>query len=198
MTSFLSSVFRTLTILLLGIGLLVIPAQTTRAQDAPLSLIQNLRNDLRSSDAAQRENALVDVIGLATCGDTCILKFRSIDEKKLTIANETGTGHVVELSALIPDLLKAYNDGPDDGHRLLALSALINIGDETALHQLIEDGARQSEAMNRATQRSLAAFYLEKYPELVEQTMKTKRLSMDDVQRAKSVRVRQMKKNGEG
>jgi hypothetical protein len=196
MNFFLSSASRILTIFLLGAGLLVLPSQTAAAQDAP-SLLQNLRNDLQSNDPVQREHALMDVISLATCGDACTIIFRSIDEKKLTIANETGTGHVVELNALIPDLIDVYRSGPADGHRLIALSALLNIGNEAALERLIDEGARQSKETNRMTQRSLAAFYLEKYPELLDQTMKTKRLSMDDVHRAKALRVRQMK-NQEG
>jgi hypothetical protein len=142
----------------------------------------------------QRESALIDVIALATCPETCTVNFRSIEEKKLTISDETGTGGVVELNALVPDLLDTYRSGPADGHRLLALSALINIGNETALEQLIEEGARQSDKTNRATQRSLAAFYLEKYPELMERTLKTNRLSMDDVRRAKAVRVKRAMK----
>jgi len=198
MNFFLSSASRILTILLLGPGLLVIQGQTTTAQDTPPSLVQHLRNDLHSNDAVQREDALIDVIALASCSEKCTISFRSIDEKKLTIANETGTGHVVELNALVPDLLEAYRSGPADGHRLLALSALVNIGNETVLEQLIDEGARQSKEMNQATQKSLAAFYLTKYPELVNRTMKTKRLSLDDIRRAKSVRVRQMKKNQEG
>jgi hypothetical protein len=98
---------------------------------------------------------------------------------------------------IAPPIGSRYADGPfkriRDGHRLLALSALVNIGNERALEQLIDEGARQSKKTNRATQRSLAAFYLTKYPELMKRTMKTNRLSMDDVHRAKALRVRQMK-----
>lgn len=198
MNTFFSVASRTLVVLLLGAGLLAIPGPTATAQDTPPSLIQHLRNNLRSDDAVQRESALVDIIALASCANSCTVAFRSIDEKKLTIANETGTGHVVELNALVPDLLEAYRSGPADGHRLLALSALINIGNEKALERLIDEGARQSKETNRATQRSLAAFYLAKYPELLERTMKTNRLSMDDVYRAQALRVRQMNKNLEG
>ena len=198
MNAFLSSVSRLLTVLILAAGLVAAPGQTATAQDAPPSLIQHLRSNLQSNNATERENALVDVIALASCSDVCTVNFRSIEEKKLTISDETGTGGVVELNALVPDLLAAYRSGPADGHRLLALSALINIGNETALERLIEEGAFQSKQTNRATQKSLAAFYLEKYPELAERTMKTKRLSMDDVRRAKALRVRQMKKSQGG
>jgi hypothetical protein len=198
MNFFLSSASRVLTMLLLGAGLLAMSGPKATAQDTPPSLIQHLRSDLQSNDPMQRESALVDIIALASCTSSCTVNFRSINEKKLTIANETGTGHVVELNALVPDLLEAYRSGPADGHRLLALSALVNIGNEKALERLIDEGARQSKAMNKATHRSLAAFYLEKYPELIERTMKTHRLSVDDVHRAKALRVRQMKKSGEG
>ena len=192
MPSFMS---RLLAIALLGAGLLAVPGQLASAQadtDAPPSLIQHLRSDLQSSDAMKRENALVDVIALANCPSTCTVNLRSIEEKKLSINNETGTSTIVELDVLIPDLLATYRSGPADGHRLLALSALINIGDEAALEKLVEDGTSSSEKTNRATHKSLAAFYLEKYPELAERTMQTKKLSLDDVHRAKAVRVRQV------
>jgi len=194
MNAFLASAARILIAVLFSAGLLLVPTQTATAQmsdDRPPSLIQHLRSDLESNDALRRENALVDIIGLASCPNTCTISFRSIEEKKLRIQNETGTGTVVELTALIPDLLEAYRSGPADGHRLLALSALINIGDEKSLERLIDEGARQSKAMNQATHKSLVAFYLAKYPELTERTMKTKRLSLSDVHRAKVVRVRQ-------
>jgi hypothetical protein len=185
---------RVLITLLFGAGLLLPPSQGVTAQtsdDAPPSLIQHLRSDLKGDDAKQRENALVDIISLAGCSDTCTVNFRSIEEKKLRIENETGTGTVLDLAALIPDLLEAYRSGPADGHRLLALSALINIGDEAALERLVDEGARQSKTTNRATHQRLVAFYLEKYPELTERAMKSKRLALTDIHRAKAVRVRQ-------
>lgn len=193
MNTFLAFTPRVLAVALVAVGLLV-PSQKATAQsstDAPPSLVQHLRSDLQSNDPDRREDALVDIIGLASCAETCTIHFRSIDEKKLTIANETGTGAVLELNVFIPDLLAAYRSGPADGHRLLALSALINIGDEEVLEQLIDEGARQSEETNRATQKSLVAFYLEKYPELTDRAMKTQKLSLSDVRRAKAVRVRQ-------
>jgi hypothetical protein len=196
MNTFLALKFRILTALIFAAALLTVSGQSAIAQmseNTPPSLVQHLRSDLKSDDAAQREHALVDIIALASCTDVCTVNFRSISEKKLSIDNKTGTGHVVELNALVPDLLKTYRSGPADGHRLLALSALINIGNEEALEQLVDEGGRQSKAITKATQRSLAAFYLEKYPELAERTTKTKRLSLDDVRRAKAVRVRQVR-----
>lgn len=193
MNAFLSFVSRLSAVLFLGAGLVAVPGQTATAQDAPPSLIQHLRSSLHSDNAEQRSNALVDVIALAGCSEACTVSLGSVEEKKLTINNETGTGAVVELNALVPDLLEVYRTGPTDGHRLLALTALINIGNETALERLIDEGASQTEEMNRATQKTLAAFYLEKYPELAERTMKTKRLSVDDVRRAKALRLREAK-----
>jgi len=74
----------------------------------------------------------------------------------------------MDLEALVPDLMKAYRSGSADGHRLMALSALINIGNAKALEQLAaESSDRSSEQprrVNKTTQRSLAAFYLEKEP----------------------------------
>lgn len=194
MNVILAPAFRILTAVLLGVGLLLVPNPVATAQtssDTPLSLIQHLRSNLESKDATSREKALVDVIALASCSAECTVSLQSIEEKRLRIENETGTGSVIELAVLIPELLDAYRSGPADGHRLLALSALINIGDEASLEQLIDEGARQSEKTNRATHKSLVGFYLEKYPELIERTVKTKKLSLNDVRRVKAVRVRQ-------
>jgi hypothetical protein len=189
-----------LPVLFFSAGLLAASSPTAAAQgtdEAPPSLIQHLRQDLQSESAEKRNDALVDIVSLANCADACTVSLRSIDKKKITIEDETGTGGVVELNALVPDLLETYRSGPADGHRLLALSALVTIGNEAALEQLIDEGDGQSEAVNRTTQRSLAAFYLAKYPELLNRTLKTRRLSLDDVRRAKTLRVRQMKKDGE-
>jgi hypothetical protein len=193
-TSPLRSLLLVVSLLLAGGLFLSVPSVAQSSMDAPPTLIEHLRSDIEGNDAVQRESALMDVIALATCPETCTVDFRSINEKKLTIANETGTSHVLDLNVLVPDLVKAYRSGPDDGHRLLALTALINIGNEKGLEQLIDQGARQSERTNRITQRSLLWYYMDKYPELYEQTMNTKQLSMDDVRRAEVVRVKHVKK----
>lgn len=182
---------------LFGTALFMVPVQHSVAQtDGPPSLIERLRSELRSEDSTQRQRALVDVIALAGCAETCTVSLQSIEEKKLSITNETGTGAVVELNNLVPDLLEVYRSGPADGHRLLALSALINIGNPQALEKLVEEGRSQSEKTKRATHRSLAAFYLEKYPELMERTFKTKNLSIEDVRRAETLRIRKLKEEG--
>lgn len=182
---------------LFGTVLFTVPVQQSVAKtDDPPSLIEHLRSELQSDDAMQRERALVDVIALSGCTETCTVSLQSIEEKRLSIANETGTGAVVELTNLVPDLIEVYRNGPADGHRLLALSALINIGNAQALERLVEEGDSQSEEMKRATHKSLAAFYLAKYPELMERSVKTKSLSIEDVRRAEILRVRKLKKEG--
>lgn len=168
--------------------------------DAPSPLVKHLKEKLRGDgyNYAEREGALVDVIALATCPGTCTMSFLSVpmdDRKKIfTFADEAGTGYEVDLNALIPDLLEAYRSGPADGHRLLALSALINIGNEEALEQLLEEGTRQPEGTNRATQRSLAAFYLEKYPELRNRAMRSGQIALTDVRRVSALRAKRAEK----
>lgn len=188
---------RLLAAALFGTALFMVPVpQSVALTDRPPSLIEHLRNELRSRDSTQRQRALVDVIALAGCAETCTVRLQSVEEKKLSFANETGTGAVVELTNLVPDLLEVYRSGPADGHRLLALSALINIGDQQSLEKLVEEGESQSEKTKRATHKSLAAFYLAKYPELMERTLKTKNLSIEDVRRAEILRIRKLKEDG--
>jgi len=181
---------------LLGTTLLAAPLSPT--PDSP-SLIKHLRAEIGSRDAMRLENALMDVVMLSLCETSCTVNFRSIPDKMLRVENESGVGTAMDLDALVPDLLTAYRSGPSDGHRLLALSALINIGNATALEQLVDESSDrsspQSKRVNRATQRSLAAFYLEKYPELTERTARNMSFSLDDVRRAETIRVRLAKKN---
>ena len=59
---------------------------------------------------------------------------------------------------------------------------------------MIDEGTRQSERTNRATQRSLAAFYLAKYPELQNQAVRNGTLSLYDVRRAEAIQVKRAKK----
>lgn len=180
--------------LLLGIGLLAAPAQSVaQSTDGPPTLITHLRSELQAKDPMRRQLALLDVNTLAHCTGSCTVSLRSIQDKKIRIENETGMGSVVDLEALVPDLLESYRRGPADGHRLLALSALLHVGNEKGLERLIDEGAFQSDHVRQATQRGLAAFYLEKYPELTERTLRTKRLSLDDVTRAKALRMKKVK-----
>jgi len=160
------------------------------------TLLKHLRTELNARDADRQERALVDVIALAACPDNCIISLQSRTNRAIRIENETGVGSVVDLDALAPDLLRVYRTTSPDGRKLLALSALINIGNQTALDRLVEEKENQGSTVRKATDMSLASFYLTKYPELAEQTMRRRVLSLDDVQRAEVLRLRHAKKSG--
>lgn len=162
----------------------------------PPTLIKHLRTELNSKDQARQERALVDVITLANCPASCTVALQSRTARPLRIENETGAGSVVDLDALVPDLLRAYRRGPADGHKLLALAALINIGNDTGLEQLIAEKDAQNATVQKNTDMSLAAFYFAKYPELMEKSIRRQTLSLDDVQRAEVLRLRTAKKGG--
>jgi hypothetical protein len=168
----------------------------------PPSLIKHLRAEIGSKDALRQESALMDVIMLSRCEASCTVTFLSIPDKMLRVENESGVGRTMDLDALVPDLMKAYRTSPvagHDGHRLLALSALVNIGNATSLEQLVAESSdrssQQSNRVNNATQRSLAAYYLEKYPELTKKMGRSQSFSIEDVQRAETVRVKLAKKD---
>ena len=185
---------------LLGAPLAAAPVLGATAQDPP-TLTEHLRTEIGSQDALRQENALMDVIMLSRCEASCTVDFFSIPDKTLHVENESGVGRIMDLNALVPDLMKAYRTSPvggHDGHRLLALSALINIGNAASLEQLATDSSdpssRQSDWVNRNTQRSLVGFYLAKYPELAEQITRNNTFSVQDVRRAEGARVRLAKK----
>jgi hypothetical protein len=176
---------------LLAAGGLV--AQSTFAQSTtePPTLVKHLRAELGSKDDVRQERALIDVIALAGCEASCMVALQSATNRQVRIANESGVGNVVDLDALAPDLLRAYRSGPADGHKLLALSALVNLGNEKVLERLIDEKESQgSRRVRKATDRSLAAFYFAKYPELTERSTRRRSLSLDDVQQAKVLRLR--------
>lgn len=176
-------------------GPLVASSAPHLALTDPPSLVKHLRAELQSEDATRVHNALVDVISLASCTGSCNVTLQSAQKKRIRIENEAGLGTVLDLSILGADLATAYRSGPADGHRLLALSALINIGNDEAIAQVLEaDESPQSEKVNRVTQRSLASYYLTKYPELAERAKRKKTFSIEDVQRAEAVRVKLAKK----
>ena len=185
---------------LLGVPLATAAPLGGPAQDPP-TLVQHLRTEIGSKDALRQGNALMDVIMLSQCEASCTVDFLSIPDKTLRVENESGVGRTMDLDALVPDLMKAYRTSPvggHDGHRLLALHALINIGNAASLEQLVADSSdpssRQSDRVNKNTQRSLAAFYLAKYPELTERATRNMTFSLDDVRRAETVRVKLAKK----
>lgn len=186
--------------LLIGMGLLILPAQTfaQSSSEGPPTLVKHLRSELQAKDPMQRQMALIDITTLAHCTASCNVSLRSVQDKQVRIDNETGIGTMVELDALVPDLLKSYRQGPADGHRLLAMAALLQIGNERGLEQLIDEGASQSPDVEKATQRGLAAFYMEKYPELMDRSMRTNRLSLDDIEEVKAFRLKKAKMEAKG
>lgn len=182
-------------LLALVAGLLALPASAAQPVSVPTeadppTLVKHLSEHLQSRNPSMREAALLDVITLADCTSRCTVSLVSAEKKMLQIQNDTGLGTIVDLDRLVPDLIKTYRSGPADGHRLLALAALIKIGNEKALEQIVTESSNASSTVDRATQRNLAAFYLEKYPELWDKTRRTRILTIEDVQRAKSTRVR--------
>lgn len=169
-------------------------APSPQTTDDPPTLIQHLRNELQQKDPVRREYALMDAIALANCSTSCTVSLNSVQGKRIKIENNDGAGSVVDLTALLPSLLDTYRKGPADGHRLMALSALVRIGDEKTLQRLAEERNTQSKEMNKTTSRSLAAFYLAKYPELGDGLSRSGRLSVSDVEKAQAVRVRLARK----
>ena len=161
------------------------------------TLIKHLRTELGSKDDVRQERALIDVIALSRCEASCMVSLQSATNRQVRIANESGVGNVVDLDALAPELLRCYRSGPADGHKLLALSALINLGNEKALERLVGEKETQSSRVREVTDLSLAGFYLAKYPELIEQTKRRRFLTLDDVERARVLRLKRAKK-GEG
>lgn len=151
---------------------------------------------MSSKDAMRQGNALMDVISLANCTSTCTVLLQSNQNKQVRIENDSDSGSIVDLQALSPDLLKLYRRGPTDGNRLLALSALINVGNETAIETVVGDGSStrygQSSKVDDATQRSLVGFYLARYPEL--RDLRGTTFSLDDVRQVKATRTRAAKK----
>lgn len=193
----LSSVPRFVTGLLLIGGMMALPSYGTVVSslgDTPPTLLQHIRNELNSEDAERLSNALVDVITLAYCEGTCDVNLQSVQNQKIRIENETGVGSVVDLTGLAPAVLEVYRTGPSDELRIMAVTALMKIGDENTIDSLVEMGPATSSRVNRVAQMSLATFYMAVYPELAARSIQTKRLSLDDVNHARTIRVKQAKK----
>jgi len=181
-------------ILILTISLPVTTQAQKSMDDDPPTLIKHLRNELQQEDPKRQEAALMDVIALANCTESCTVNLHSIQDKPLNIEGETGKGAVVDLTALRSDLLNTYRKSPTESHRLMALSALIRVGDDKTLEKLLRKRPFQSDKVRRATEMGLAQFYLEKYPELMEEARHTGQLTIRDVRRAKALRVKAEKK----
>ena len=171
------------------------PAPKQASGDPP-TLVKHLRTELQSKDPVRRDHALVDIITLGRCTGSCTINLASVRGRRISIESESDVGAVVDLDALVPTLMTVYRSDPaGTGHRLLALSALISIGNQNALKALVEDIPSQPADVQSATHRSLAAFYLEKYPELLEKTERRRMLSIEDVERAERVRLRVARKD---
>lgn len=168
----------------------------------PPTLIKHLRAELGAKDADRQTRALIDIISLANCQASCIVSLQSKTDRAIRIENETGAGNVFDLDVLTPDLLRVYRTGTyrneaESGPKLLALSALINVGNQRALEQLVSEKETQTRRVQKATDRSLAAFYFAKYPELIERSTRNNHtFSLDDVQRAEVLRLKREKRAG--
>jgi hypothetical protein len=137
----------------------------------------------------------MDVNAIANCPGECTIALHTLENQEFTFSRhtETGSGELVDLAALAPRLVTCYRRGPEETSRLLALSALIGIGDEEALNALLDNPA-QSPKVSRITQQTLATFYLEKYPELAKTVRRTGEINFDDIDRVKKVRVKKAAK----
>lgn len=174
--------------------------QRAEAQQTP-TLAQELETALQSTSWLRRHMALLDVSAIANCPGDCTVGLHTLEGRDFTLSTnpETSTGEILDLTALAPKLVTCYRLGPDQGSRLLALSALIGIGDEKALNSLLEDGPAQSSRVSRATQQSITAFYLERYPELARMARKNGgEITFDDIDRVKRVRVKKAAKAQKG
>ena len=142
-------------------------------------LLEHLQTEIRDRDPDRRERALVDVVALAACQSACTVQMKSLSGETVRI----GDG---DLTGLGPALLRVYRAGPTDEHRLLALSALMNVGDEASIDALIGKPVPVSFELARTTQRYITAFYLDRYPELQNRARRTGTFSLDDVKIARA------------
>lgn len=145
------------------------------------AVIKHLRAELRARDWDRQESALVDIVALATCQTGCSVQLRSMPGKTVRGSADVSA----DLLGLGPDLLQTYRTSPNDGHRLLALSALINVRDEESIDVLIENPGPVSSELARKTRMQVTSFYLERYPELRHQVERTGVLSLNDVRIAR-------------
>jgi len=197
----MTSVYRSLVIFLalLLIGGLTNAGTAVAISLAPSSpvlstLSEHLRSELRSMDATRQERALIDVVALSQCTASCTIKMSSLPMRKIRIDNDTGAGSVANLTILTPVLTRIYRVGPTDELRLLALSALLNIGDETSLDAVVEHVASVSPRVKTVTHRGLSTFFLTKYPELNMRISRNGTLALDDIHVARARAERQMRK----
>lgn len=155
-------------------------------------IIDHLRNEIRDRDPDRQENALVDVIALAACQGSCDVQLQSRPGESARI-----DGASMDLDRLGPALLHAYRYGATDQHRLLAIAALINVGNEKSIDALIETPTPVSEKVARTTQRHITSFYLDRYPELRRRVQRTGTVSLDDVAWARARHERALRKQAQ-
>lgn len=161
--------------------------------DAPtngLTLVDYLRSEIRSDDPERREHAMMDVVTLVNCESYCVIHLKSFPGKTLRIHNDSDFGSVIDVSALIPDLIWAYQTGPTDGLRLLALAGLLYLGDETSLKRILSASWAAPPSVRRSTHRHLADFFLLRYPVLEKQIRDTWVLSWADIRAAREATAR--------
>ena len=161
--------------------------------DAPtnrLTLIDYLRGEIRSDDPERREHAMMDVVTLVNCESYCVVHLKSFPGKTLRIHNDSDFGSVIDVSGLIPDLIWAYQVGPTEGLRLLALAGLLYLGDETSLERVLSASWATSPSVRRTTHRHVAEFFLRRYPVLENRIRRTRVLSETDIRAARQATAR--------
>ena len=185
--------FFTPPLLLLLVGSMLLSAPTLPSApdlvpsdaNAARTIVDFLREEIRSDDLTRREYALMDVIPLVNCRTFCTVHLLSAG-KTVHVQNDPVIGSMLDLSGLAPDLAWAYQTGPSDNLRLLALSGLLHLGNEPILESLISLSAEMSARVRQTTHRGLAAVLLERYPALDEQVARTRTLSLIDIERART------------
>ncbi len=162
----------------------------------PPTLVGHLRTELRAGTTTRQELALIDVIRLGSCFTSCTVQLQSLGKQsvRVQIDNPTGLGALLDLSSLSPDLLKLYHTGTTDGLRLLALSAIMGHGSEEVIESLISTPSSQSARVRELTQRVVAHYFFEVYPELLREGQKSHSVSLEEIAELRVERKRQTRR----
>lgn len=171
------------------------PSELQFAEDPP-TLVGHLRTELRAKTTTRQEQALADVISLSGCFASCTVQLQSLGQQsiRLQIDNTTGVGPLLDLNALNPDLLRIYHTGKTDEARLMALSAIMGLGNETTIESLVNTPSSQSARVGDITHRVVVQFFVNAYPELLKNGQKLRTVSMDEVAELRAERVRQARR----
>jgi hypothetical protein len=129
---------------------------------------------------------MMDVIVLANCPLACTVRLLSFPTKVIHVYSDPDFGSVIDVSALVPDLVWVYRTGSTDGMRLLALAALLHIGDEASLEDLLFGPADVSPRVAVDSRKHIISFFLGLYPDLKEGVTRTGRLSQRDLHLART------------